>query len=181
MKRPERSIKLSRRGLLQGTVVAGAAVLLLNGTPLILGRGGAWAMELKALSPDQGAALMRFTRDLFPHDQLIDAIYASAIAPLDEEAAKDPKTKALLADGIADLDARTMKADGTRYVDTIVEATRIAAVKEIEGTPFFSKVYGSTITPLYNNRDAWKKFGFEGPSSPYGGYLHRGFNDLDWL
>ena len=181
MREPDRSIKLSRRGLLQGTVVTGAAVLLFNGTPLILGKEGAWAMELKALSPDQGATLMRFVRDLFPHDQLIDAIYASAIAPLDEEAAKDPKTKALLAKGLADLDARTMKADGTRFADTKIEATRIAVMKDIETTPFFKKVHGGTITPLYNNRDAWMKFGFEGPSSPYGGYLHRGFNDLDWL
>ncbi len=181
MRQTHQSNKLTRRALLQSTAVTGAAVVLLGGTPLILGRGGAWAMELKTLSPDQGAALMRFTRDLFPHDQLVDAVYASAIAPLDDEAARDAKTKALLADGIADLDARTMKVDGTRFADTTIEATRIAALKEIESSAFFKKVYGGTLTPLYNNRDAWMKFGFEGPSAPEGGYLHRGFDDLDWL
>jgi hypothetical protein len=177
----EHAMKLSRRGLLKVGAASGAAYMILGGARLILGRDSAWAMELKALSPSEGAALMRFTRDLFPHDDLVDAIYASAIAPLDDEAAKDAGTKMLLSAGVADLDARTMKAGGKRFAETTDEATRIAAMREIEDTAFFKKVYGGTITPLYNNRDAWKEFGFEGPSSPFGGYLHRGFNDLDWL
>ncbi|HKJ73581.1 MAG TPA: gluconate 2-dehydrogenase subunit 3 family protein [Alphaproteobacteria bacterium] len=181
MREIDRAIKLSRRGLLKGSVVTGATVLILNGAPLILGRGNAWAMELKAFSPQDGATLLRFTRDLFPHDQLIDAIYASALAPLDAEAAKDPATKSLISKGIADLDARAMKASGRRFAETPDEFTRVAVMKQIENTAFFQKVFSSTQTPLYNNRDAWPKFGFEGPSSPEGGYLHRGFNDLDWL
>jgi hypothetical protein len=27
----------------------------------------------------------------------------------------------------------------------------------------------------------WTKLGYEGPSAPEGGYLHRGFDDIDWL
>ena len=36
--------------------------------------------------------------------------------------------------------------------------------------------------PNPNNQKAlWPKFGYEGSSFEHGGYLHRGFNDLDWL
>ena len=41
--------------------------------------------------------------------------------------------------------------------------------------------YSGTMTPLYNQPELWTKFGYEGPSSAQGGYLHRGFNDIDWL
>ena len=181
MRLVDRSLKLSRRGLLKGGMATGAVYIALSGTPLVLGKGGAWALELKALSTAQGQALMRFARDLFPHDNLIDAFYAAAIAPLDEEAAKDPAAKALLEKGLADLDALTMKNDGKSFAETSDEAARVAAIKAIEGSPFFTKVYGTAMGGIYANPDAWPKFGFEGPSSPYGGYLHRGFNDLDWL
>jgi hypothetical protein len=27
----------------------------------------------------------------------------------------------------------------------------------------------------------WAKFGYEGPSADKGGYISRGFDDIDWL
>jgi hypothetical protein len=181
MTRVESSTKLSRRGVLKAGVASGAMYIVLSGVPIVLGRGGAWAMELKAFSPAEGAALMRVTRDMFPHDGLPDAIYAAAIGPLDEEAAKTPATKSLVSAGIADLDDRAMKAGGKTFAETAEENVRVGILKEIETSPFFQKIFGSTQTPVYNNRDAWPHFGFEGPSAQLGGYLHRGFNDLDWL
>jgi hypothetical protein len=37
------------------------------------------------------------------------------------------------------------------------------------------------ITALYNQPDLWAKLGYEGSSAEHGGYIHRGFNDIDWL
>jgi hypothetical protein len=37
------------------------------------------------------------------------------------------------------------------------------------------------VTALYNQQELWTKLGYEGSSAEKGGYLHRGFNDLDWL
>ena len=174
-----RAIKMSRRSLLQLGVATGTTYAALNGTSLALGK--AWAAERKGLSPHEHITLMRFARDLFPHKQLDDTFYAAAIAPLDSEAAKDPAAKTMLAKGVASLDALTMKDGGKRFATTPAEAKRIAAIKTIEGSPFFAKIFGTTRGTLYNERKAWPIFGFEGPSSPLGGYLHRGFNDLDWL
>lgn len=181
MRLVDRAIEMSRRGLLQVGIASGAAYIALSGTGLVLGKGNARAATLKVLSPHQHATLMRFTRDLFPHKQFNDAIYASAITPLAGEAAKDPATRALLAKGVKALDALTMKNGARRFADTPDEAKRIAAIKQIQETPFFAKVYGSTRSTLYNERTVWPILGFQGPSSPKGGYLHRGFNDLNWL
>jgi hypothetical protein len=171
--------KFSRRGFLRGGAAAVAAVAV-SGTGLL-----ADAAEAAGLSADESRALLKFTRDLFPHDRLDDSFYAKAIAPLQDEAAKDAATRKLLAEGIAQLNAATMTSAGASagkpYADVSDENVRVAAIKKIEGGAFFTKVYGGTMTPLYNQPELWPKFGYEGPSSAQGGYLHRGFSDIDWL
>ena len=51
----------------------------------------------------------------------------------------------------------------------------------IEPTPFFQKVRGDLIVSLYNQKELWPKFGYEGSSAEHGGYIKRGFADIDWL
>ena len=46
---------------------------------------------------------------------------------------------------------------------------------------FVQKVRGGLMTGLYNNKEVWPVFGYEGESASKGGYIDRGFNDLDWL
>ena len=46
---------------------------------------------------------------------------------------------------------------------------------------FFGKIRGSLITGLYNNKELWTFFGYEGESASKGGYIARGFNDINWL
>jgi hypothetical protein len=74
-----------------------------------------------------------------------------------------------------------MTASGKSYADVADETARVAIIKEIESGAFFKKVYDDTIVGLYNQPEAWPKFGYEGPSSAKGGYLHRGFSDINWL
>jgi hypothetical protein len=170
---------LSRRGFLTrgATTIAAAAVV---GKTLLVDSAAASAARPAGLSVDQSRAVLRFTRDLFPHDRLLDAAYEKALASLVAEAASNTSTKQLLADGIAQLNASTTASSGKIYIDAD-ENARVAAIKQIEGSAFFARVYADTITPLYNQPDIWAKFGYQGPSSALGGYLHRGFNDLDWL
>lgn len=152
-----------------------------SGVTLLAGPAGSWAVELPSFTPEQARVLLAFVRDLFPHAQLAETFYAEAIAPLNDEAAREPATRELLASGIVRLSALAHAPAGKSYADVTDEKARIAAIREIEGGAFFAKVYGATLTPLYNQRKVWPVFGYEGPSSALGGYLHRGFNDLDWL
>ena len=54
-------------------------------------------------------------------------------------------------------------------------------LKKIEGSAFFNHVRGHTTVALYDHKEVWKIFGYEGESFSKGGYIKRGFNDLDWL
>jgi hypothetical protein len=172
--------RFSRRGFLAGGAATIAAVAATSGTVLADAQAapGAGPAELQ---PDEVRTLLKFTRDLFPHDRLEDSFYAKAIAPLEEEAAKDPSSRRLLGRGVAQLNRLAIAADGKPYADVPDEKLRVSVIKQIEGSAFFTKVYDTTITSLYNQPEVWPKFGYQGPSSSLGGYVNRGFSDIDWL
>src|SRR5882672_4866491 len=107
--------------------------------------------------------------------------WAMSLTTLSAEAAKDAALKDLLTEGTADLDRQAAAKGAQSYADLPNEADRVAILKAISGTPFFKKLRGDMISALYNQPEVWAKLGYEGPSAPKGGYLHRGFNDLDWL
>ncbi|HEU0230792.1 MAG TPA: tat (twin-arginine translocation) pathway signal sequence [Burkholderiaceae bacterium] len=134
-----------------------------------------WALELDTLDSHQGKTLLRFTRYLYPHKTLEDAVYALVVKNLDEDAAKDQSLRKLLADGVANMDKTAkgnwLSADGAR---------QFAEVKALAGTPFFEKVRSTAVVALYSNELAYAHFGYPGPKGATG-YLHRGFNDLKWL
>ena len=46
------------------------------------------------------------------------------------------------------------------------------------GTPGLG---GGLVTGLYNQKEVWPLFGYEGESFSQGGYIDRGFDDIDWL
>ena len=67
------------------------------------------------------------------------------------------------------------------YAAVAWEEQRVALLREIEQSEFFGKVRGDLLVSLYNNHDVWPKFGYEGSSSERGGYINRGFDDINWL
>lgn len=167
----KQNLPLTRRdflkgsGVLMGVLVAGTTVALLAPSPV-------WAVELKALSQAEGTCLMSLGRVLFPHAKLPDAVYALLAKDLDGATAKTAELKA----GIAALDKA---CDGN--FSTASDAKKEAAVKAIEGTPFFNTVRGQCVTSLYDNDMAYAALGYPGASWDKGGYITRGFQDLKWL
>ncbi|RVD73511.1 gluconate 2-dehydrogenase subunit 3 family protein, partial [Mesorhizobium sp. M4A.F.Ca.ET.029.04.2.1] len=61
------------------------------------------------------------------------------------------------------------------------EEQRVALLKDIESSPFFQTVRSGLVVSLYNQKDVWPIFGYEGESFSKGGYIERGFNDIEWL
>jgi hypothetical protein len=172
---PKLDLPLTRRGLLKGSGVLMGT--LAAGSPLaVLAPSTVWAVELKTLSKAEGQTLLQMGRVLYPHKKLPDAVYALLAKDLDADASKSADTAKLLRDGIAALD----KATGGSFVKA-KPALKAAAVKAIEGQPFFGAVRGKCITSLYDNDMAYKVFGYPGSAWEKGGYITRGFQDLKWL
>ena len=172
-----RLLKFTRRDfiktsgtMLVGTLAAGSSVL--KG----LAPSTTWALELTTLSPSVGRILLKVARHIFPHEALDDAVYALVVKDLDAAAADDEALAGMLAEGAAELN-RLAKGDW-HTAGTERQAELVAAIQD---TPFFEKIRGTAVVSLYNNDMAWAHFGYEGPSWPKGGYLNRGFQDLQWL
>lgn len=166
---------LSRRGLLKGGSIG--ALLVISGTA-VLSPKNAWGLETTHLKPETMATLIQLARDIYPHDQLADKYYAIAVKGHDEQAGKDEMHKTLIEDGISDLDKH---AGSGGYRGLGWEDDRVAILRAVETTPFFQAVRGGLVVSLYNQKEIWPVFGYEGESYSKGGYIERGFDDIEWL
>ncbi|NNL86719.1 MAG: tat (twin-arginine translocation) pathway signal sequence [Myxococcales bacterium] len=167
----------SRREFLTVTGSAVLGTLAFGSGPIaLLAPTPAWALETKELSGEEAAGIIRAVRRIYPHETLEDAVYALVAKDLDAEAQQNTETATLLRDGLAELD----HAAGGKFAD-LDAAKREALLREREATPFFQKLRSTAVVSLYNNELAFAHFGYEGPAFEKGGYLLRGFDDLDWL
>ncbi len=126
------------------------------------------------LDPRTAATLTAMARALYPHDSLDDAFYRRVVDTV--AANSDAAERALLVDGVAALDEARARA----FVD-LAEKEKLAALQAIEGSPFFEAMRAATARHLYDDRALWSRFGYEGASSHLGGYIERGFDDIDWI
>ncbi|TXD61226.1 gluconate 2-dehydrogenase subunit 3 family protein [Ralstonia sp. TCR112] len=172
--------KVSRRGFLRGSGLAAISVTVVP-SAMAVTKDVVVEHSFPLLGTATGRTLVRMARDIYPHDKLADKFYVEAVAPYDAAAGKDSTVKTLLINGVHDLDQRARQRYGVPYIQVKTENERVALLKDIESTPFFKKVQGDLVTGLYNNKKLWPLFGYEGSSWQKGGYLHRGFDDIDWL
>jgi len=61
------------------------------------------------------------------------------------------------------------------------EEARLTALKAVEHTLFFQRLRSDFVVYFYSNPAIWPRFGYEGASNAQGGYIHRGFNDINWI
>ena len=169
---------LSRRDFLaKGSA---AALLTLTATAVICPTEG-WGLAVKGVKPETMRTLIHMARDIYPHDKLGDRIYALALKGLDGAAAKDGATRDMLEEGVRKLNATSELAHQTSFDKVAWEDQRLKLLRQIEPSPFFQKIRSTLVTGIYNNREVWTKLGYEGPSAEKGGYIKRGFDDIDWL
>ncbi len=131
---------------------------------------------LAVLSPHQAQTLLRMSQLIFPHKQIGDAPYWKVVADLDSAAKTDASVAKLIAQGVAQLD----RTAGGKFTD-LGKKRQVALLKAIDKGPFFQKVRSVELVTLYSDPGVWKTLGYPGGSYRYGGYIHRGFNDLAWL
>jgi hypothetical protein len=128
------------------------------------------------LAPATTPALARMVRCIYPHDRFPDGPYQRVAEKLDEAAATDAALAGTLEQGVRDLDA----AKGTPFKE-LSDGDARAVVEGMSESPFFQTVRATAVVALYDQAEVWELLGYEGPSFDKGGYLERGFDDLDWL
>jgi TAT (twin-arginine translocation) pathway signal sequence len=169
---------IARRDFLKGSTAV-AAMVVTGGA--VFHTSEAWAFQPKALSADTFRSLVKMARDIFPHDKVADQFYAVAMKAYDDKAATDSKTKSLIEGGVADLDKLAREKHRAPYAGVGWERDRVNLLRAVQSGPFFKKVRGDMVVSLYNQKEIWPIFGYEGESASKGGYIARGFDDIKWL
>lgn len=179
VEKKETGYRLTRRELLAQGLGLGGSFLV--GSGFLAASSATWAMEVKALQPSTMATLVQMARDIYPHDKFGDELYAIAVQGHDDKAAEDAEFKNMMEEGVANLDSLAQTAGHPSYVDTGWEADRVSLLRSIEEDSFFQTIRGGLVVGLYNQPAVWALLGYEGSSFEKGGYLERGFDDVNWL
>ena len=169
---------LSRRGFLQRSATGFAAAIAVTSTGALLNASEAWALDVKGLKPETMKTLILVARDIYPHDKVADRYYAIAMKGYDDKAAGNPAMKAEIEGFVAALDGAAGEGG---YIGSPWEADRVALLKNQSADPMFETIRSGLVVSLYNQKEIWPSFGYEGESFSKGGYIERGFDDISWL
>lgn len=128
------------------------------------------------LTDRQRQVLTRMIRVAYPHDRFPDGPYERTAQAVEGAGAASDAEFATLSTGLDALDA-----DAGGDFASLDEAAATAQLEKIDSEPFFRQVHATCVVALYDDREVWELLGYEGPSFDKGGYVDRGFDDLDWL
>ena len=129
-----------------------------------------------ALEQHVTATIAALARTQYPHDGLSDKVYARVPAKIAEAVREDADQARIVTEGVTSLDALGTKPFAERAAEE-----QLADAKAIAGSPFFELVRATAVVEIYSDATTWRTLGYEGASFAKGGYLKRGFDDLDWL
>lgn len=166
---------LTRRGFLKGSAIL-MGTIATTSVLYALAPSPVWAAPLQLLSEEEGTTIMHMGRVLYPHEKLPDAVYALLAKDLDADASADAAVAAQLRAGVQELN----RMAGGKFTEASADK-KLDIVTALEGSPFFNTVRAKCVTSLYDNDMAYAVFGYPGASFDKGGYITRGFQDLDWL
>lgn len=123
-----------------------------------------------------GKILPDVVYQLFPHERLDKDVYEQVAEQLGERISRSGELAAMLDDAMG-----VLSGDSPGEWFVLPEREKTLALEKIQRTPFFQFVLNETLGGVYRHPLTWELLGYEGSSLEFGGYIDRGFNDIDWL
>jgi hypothetical protein len=163
--------EVSRRRFLVATIAYSGLISTGMGAAL-LRASSAWAQSANGNADE----LTRMARLLFPHDGIADAVYAEVINSVLSDSANDASMMNMLNQAVTALDA----AQNGDWFEA-GENDQLAAMRAVENEAFFAAILGGVSARFYNHPKLWEHIHYPGSSVQFGGYVERGFDDIDWL
>jgi len=171
---------VTRRGLIKGAASVAIVLAAAKGGQVFLSSSPAEDRNQrdysKGLSEHEANALRRMVECLFPYQGLDEGVYQLVVDGVSDTQGVE-QVGQLLINGVKQLDKA---ADGSIWLE-LPEGRQVASLKAIESTEFFQLMLNASIHTLHSNKALWELIGYQGSSIQFGGYIHRGFNDIDWL
>jgi hypothetical protein len=140
-----------------------------------IGSSAAWA-DTNGENAKEPGAMAQLARLLFPHAELRVDVYAQVIDEVLAWTAADPATDGLLAAAEQALDAEAEQS----WFD-LAQDEQLAMLRTLQDDPAIVGIREMIRFRLYQHRALWQHIGYPGSSKELGGYINRGFDDIDWL
>lgn len=123
-----------------------------------------------------GKVLSDVVYQLFPHERLSRDVYMQVTAELGDRIGQSAELTAMM-----DSAMEVLSGNSPENWFTLAERGKTEALEKIQHTPFFQFVLNEALSGVYRHPLTWELLGYEGSSLEFGGYIDRGFNDIDWL
>ncbi len=120
--------------------------------------------------------LTRLLRVAYPHESFPDGPYERTATAVLDAAKDDPAGQRALNLGLEGLD----RGAGGDFLSLDNEAVE-SLLRDRADDDFFRRIRSTAVVALYDDEQVWGVLGYEGSAYEQGGYLHRGFDDMDWL
>lgn len=130
----------------------------------------------KAETETETETLVQYAHFVLPVLAPTHVRYRAVADKISAQAAQVPPIASMVAEGIAALGA-SEKGPWLK----LSQPERVKVVGSLEGTPFFEFLRWTTSEIVMRDPVLWEKLGYQGSAIEHGGYLQRGFDDIDWL
>lgn len=140
------------------------------------------ALAFRAFVPDQAERLTAYVRRLVPHQQPeLQEVAADTAMALDAQCVGNLDLRGQVAGFLDQLEQDAQQKNGQRFVD-LSGADQDELLKAYEGTALFQQLLHLTRVDFYNRHIVWDTLGYPGLQRRLDGegYLHKGFDQLEW-
>ena len=167
-------VEMNRRMFLMTTAMAGIT------TSSLL--GGAAFAQSSMFNQAQNAQLLQMVQDIYPHPGLLQVShYENIVATVTGAMEDDSDAASALTDGLERIEAKAQELFGVSYTEIEDPDAREGLLRHFQDEGFFQGVRWTAYFGIYDNKDIWPLFGYEGSSVEYGGYIDRGFSDITFV
>ena len=129
-----------------------------------------------ALSQQELEVLADLAYQLVPLLQPWSPVYQAVAASVQKQSSQNPAFVAMISAGIVGL---TENYDRPWLERT--QEQRVTVLQSAYPDQFLALIRWITCEHVLRDEQVWEKLGYQGSSIEYGGYLHSGFDDIDWL
>ena len=134
-----------------------------------------------SVDADARRNLIRLLRAAYPHPRFPDGPYERTADVVLSSAGDSLWHRLVLTHGLATLDTLAASGSGQGRFADLDDTAALDLLRGIEDAEFFAFIRSVAVVTLYDDAQVHQLLGYEGPVFEQGGYLHRGFDDLDWL
>ena len=163
----------SRRQLLRAA--GGLITLSLGGLELAFSADDSERLDAAGLLDSEILTLVRILQHILPHERLHEQVYRDAVLALADKIGADERKRRRIRYGIA-----ALSAPPYRWLDLSFQDQR-RVLQTMEDSSFFKTLQTTALEQVYRDERTWRLIGYEGDASRFGGYVDRGFDDIDWL